>query len=107
MYQNINHYILLNLFLYSKGLGKTVQTIAFLGWLKSSTNSKYPHLIVVPASTLSNWMNEIEKFCPELRYLTYHGTQKERDLMRRELSLSIKNRFYLFYQFIIFQHLIY
>jgi SNF2 family DNA or RNA helicase len=86
-----NHYIL-----FSKGLGKTVQTIAFLGWLKSSTNSKYPHLIVVPASTLSNWMNEIEKFCPELRYLTYHGTQKERDLMRRQLSLSIKNRFTYF-----------
>jgi SNF2 family DNA or RNA helicase len=26
-----------------------------------------PHLIVVPASTLANWVNEFDKFCPTLK----------------------------------------
>lgn len=25
-----------------------------------------PHLIIVPASVLNNWMNEFEKFCPDM-----------------------------------------
>ena len=48
------------------GLGKTVQTIAFLSWLKINSlrgSTKIdPHLIVVPASTLSNWKGELSRF---------------------------------------------
>ena len=64
------------------GLGKTVQTIAFLAWLKSKengdcidvdTNDKYdidrPHIIVVPASVLSNWEREFKTFCPAMRVM--------------------------------------
>ena len=43
------------------GLGKTVQTIAFLSWLRAHDRQLGCHLLVVPASTLSNWENEIEK----------------------------------------------
>jgi SWI/SNF-related matrix-associated actin-dependent regulator 1 of chromatin subfamily A len=68
------------------GLGKTIQTIAFLGWLDNSNSIKgrktRPHLIVVPASVLSNWQNELERFCPSLNVMTYHGSQNERSDMR-------------------------
>lgn len=72
------------------GLGKTVQTVAFLGWIKSQQELrgkrvKRPHLIVVPASTLSNWLNEIQRFCPALTVLNYHGSQAERSEKRRYL----------------------
>ena len=76
------------------GLGKTIQTISFLGWLKFNNpldNTKRPHLIVVPASTLANWSNELKKFCPTLQILLYHGSQKERDLLRRELTAKVEN----------------
>jgi SWI/SNF-related matrix-associated actin-dependent regulator 1 of chromatin subfamily A len=64
------------------GLGKTVQTIAFLSWLKINSlrgSTKIdPHLIVVPASTLSNWKGELSRFAPGLNTAIYHGNQKER-----------------------------
>ena len=53
---------------------------------------KRPHLIVVPASVLSNWMNEFKKFCPGMTVVKYHGSQAERgdiqDHLRRSLSKS-------------------
>ena len=70
------------------GLGKTVQTIAFLGYLKSSRPSSAkakPHLLVVPASTLVNWENEFARFCPSLNVFLYHGNQSERSEMRHVL----------------------
>ena len=76
------------------GLGKTVQSIAFLGWLKTSRqadpDNRSAHLIVVPASTLSNWENELKKFCPLLNVVSYHGTQNERAELRHDLRRDIK-----------------
>ena len=43
------------------GLGKTIQTIAFLAYLREQEGIKGPHLIVVPKSTLGNWIKEFEK----------------------------------------------
>lgn len=43
------------------------------------------HLIVVPASTLSNWENELRRFCPSLVVVTYHGSQDERADIRYDL----------------------
>jgi ATP-dependent DNA helicase len=42
------------------GLGKTLQTIAFFAHLKSKQQYG-PFLVVCPASTLQNWMDEIER----------------------------------------------
>jgi len=75
------------------GLGKTVQTIAFLAWLKYRRQSQtkeqklppLPHLIVVPVSTLPNWIREFEKFCPDLNVIKYHGSLKEREAMKEDL----------------------
>ncbi len=64
------------------GLGKTIQVIAFLAWLKETDQAEDTHLIIVPASTLDNWANELEKWCPSLRVIKYYGSQEERKLLR-------------------------
>lgn len=58
------------------GLGKTVQTIAFL-LSESSSNKK--SLILMPASLLYNWKNEIEKFAPSLKIGCVYGDKKQRE----------------------------
>lgn len=61
-----------------QGLGKTLQTISLLGYLKEFRGISGPHLVVVPKSTLHNWMNEFRKWCPVLRPIKFHGNQEER-----------------------------
>jgi non-specific serine/threonine protein kinase len=58
------------------GLGKTLQTISFLQFLKE----KYPgstQLVVCPTSLIFNWENELQKFCPSLKFYTHYGLQRE------------------------------
>ncbi len=55
------------------GLGKTVQVLAFL----STLAAKEPTLIILPASLLFNWKNEIATFLPDQTVLSYHGADKE------------------------------
>ncbi|EQC29699.1 hypothetical protein SDRG_12699 [Saprolegnia diclina VS20] len=62
------------------GLGKTVQTISFLALLCSKQSS--PHFVIVPASTLSNWVREFARFAPKLRILTYYGDKEDRIAMQ-------------------------
>ncbi|VDO45411.1 unnamed protein product [Heligmosomoides polygyrus] len=64
-----------------KGLGKTIQVIAFIAYLME-TNVRGPHLIVVPSSTIENWMAEFIKWCPKVKLLTYYGSQDERKQLR-------------------------
>lgn len=72
------------------GLGKTAQVISFLGYLKMQ-GKKGPHLIIVPSSTLENWVRECAKWCPSLYVRTYYGSQKERSDLQEEL-FSIRNK---------------
>ena len=48
--------------------------------------TRRPHLVVVPSSVLDNWASELEKFCPALYFVKYHGSQKERSAMRQSLN---------------------
>jgi len=73
------------------GLGKTVQTIAFLAWLKFNQKSTRPSIIVVPASVLSNWQREFQKFCPKMKVVKYHGTLKVREEIKDELRYYLPN----------------
>lgn len=54
------------------GLGKTCQVIAFLAHLRE-TGIKGPHLVVVPGSTLENWLQEFSTYCPDLTVMPYYG----------------------------------
>eukprot|EP01041_Mallomonas_annulata_P001914 gene1914-3715_t len=56
------------------GLGKTIQTIALLAYLMEFKHNNGPYLIVVPLSTLSNWVNEFSKWAPEIIKVIYKGT---------------------------------
>jgi SWI/SNF-related matrix-associated actin-dependent regulator of chromatin subfamily A member 5 len=58
------------------GLGKTLQSIGFLSYLEVYLNRKGPHLIVVPLSVLSNWISEIERFCPHFKAVRFHGPKE-------------------------------
>ncbi len=53
------------------GLGKTIQVLGFLCALKSSKIKK-SNLLVIPATLIYNWVNEIEKFAPSLKYFVAH-----------------------------------
>jgi len=59
------------------GLGKTVQTVVFLALLKH-LGEEGPHLVIVPASVLSNWENEFARFAPDVNVMRYHGSAAER-----------------------------
>ena len=59
------------------GLGKTCQVISFLAYLKEQ-HVEGPHLVIVPGSTLENWLRELDFFAPSLRVRPYYGSQKER-----------------------------
>lgn len=67
------------------GLGKTCQVIAFLAHLcEKGVNG--PHLIVVPSSTLENWLREFSVFCPKLNVMPYYAGQAERANIRQEIE---------------------
>jgi len=100
---------------------KTAQTIAFLAWLKYRKtgvpanesdvidldsadedvqldgDSDYddnhkPHIIIVPASVLDNWLREFEKFCPTMNVLKYHGSQAARQEIKSELRAYLPKK---------------
>lgn len=50
-----------------------------------SLGEKGPHLVIVPSSTLENWMREFSVFAPGLRVESYYGSQAERAEIRHEL----------------------
>ncbi len=53
------------------GLGKTVQLLAFLSVIKAQ-KAGGTSLLVIPASLIANWINEIGKFFPDLEYYVAH-----------------------------------
>ncbi|WP_439880789.1 SNF2-related protein [Pontibacter sp. MBLB2868] len=61
------------------GLGKTVQTLAMLQHRKES-GAESVSLLVMPTSLVYNWINEAQKFTPELRILNYTGTYRDKNV---------------------------
>ncbi|HFI0415121.1 TPA: DEAD/DEAH box helicase [Streptococcus suis] len=58
------------------GLGKTLQTISFLT-SRLSEDSKV--LILAPSSLIYNWLEECNRFAPELDVAVVHGIREQRE----------------------------
>uniref|UniRef100_A0A8C1WCL3 SWI/SNF related, matrix associated, actin dependent regulator of chromatin, subfamily a, member 5 n=1 Tax=Cyprinus carpio TaxID=7962 RepID=A0A8C1WCL3_CYPCA len=69
------------------GLGKTLQTISLLGYMKHYRNIPGPHMVLVPKSTLYNWMNEFKRWVPSLRAVCLIGDRDERTAFVRDTLL--------------------
>lgn len=41
-----------------------------------------PALVVVPNSTITNWVREFERWAPELRVVPFYGDAKSRDIIK-------------------------
>lgn len=67
-----------------QGLGKTLQTISLLGYLLEFRGIRGPHMIIVPKSTLHNWLNEFRRWCPTLRAVKFHGNAEQREHQKSE-----------------------
>ncbi|MGF1923821.1 MAG: SNF2-related protein [Bacteroidia bacterium] len=66
------------------GLGKTIQVLAFI-LSQADKVAQNTNLIVVPASLIYNWQQEIMKFAPSLNVLTVYGA------FRKNASSSFDN----------------
>ncbi|XP_072040298.1 lymphoid-specific helicase-like [Amphiura filiformis] len=66
------------------GLGKTVQCISLLAHI-IKMGVPGPFLVCAPLSTLPNWLSEFERFTPEIPVILYHGSQPERQKLRRKI----------------------
>jgi SWI/SNF-related matrix-associated actin-dependent regulator of chromatin subfamily A member 5 len=42
------------------GMGKTIQTISLIAFYKEFRNLTGPHIIIVPLSTIGNWIREFK-----------------------------------------------
>jgi len=63
------------------GLGKTIQALCLL---QNEVNHgpRKTNLIVAPTSVIFNWVREMERFTPEIKYLVHYGTRRTRDIRR-------------------------
>ncbi|XP_024393478.1 protein CHROMATIN REMODELING 4 isoform X4 [Physcomitrium patens] len=64
------------------GLGKTISACAFLASLYREFRVNAPCLVLVPLSTMSNWLAEFSVWAPFLNVIEYHGSVKARAVIR-------------------------
>ncbi|KAJ1701022.1 hypothetical protein LUZ63_000801 [Rhynchospora breviuscula] len=65
------------------GLGKTVSASAFLSALYCEFKVGLPSLVLVPLSTMPNWLAEFTLWAPHLNVVEYHGGAKARAIIRQ------------------------
>jgi SWI/SNF-related matrix-associated actin-dependent regulator of chromatin subfamily A member 5 len=68
------------------GLGKTLQTISLLTFLREAYGIKGKHIVIVPKSTLGNWMREFRNWSPIFRCLKFHGNKDARRVLVKQLA---------------------
>lgn len=84
------------------GLGKTIQAIALVSYLMEFKSNLGPYLVIVPLSTLSNWTNEFQKWCPSAHVVCYKGTPgQRRDLYKNQVKNGHFNVLLTTYEYII------
>lgn len=65
------------------GLGKTVSACAFISSLNFEFKAALPCLVLVPLSTMPNWMSEFSSWDPNLNIVEYDGCAKARTIIRQ------------------------
>ncbi len=70
------------------GLGKTLQILTLLRAAKAAdfrkNGSNRLALVLCPSSVVSVWLDEVSKFCPDLRSAAYTGPPQEREALLDE-----------------------
>ena len=69
------------------GLGKTIQTLALITYLIEKKKQPGPYLVIVPLSTMTNWVLEFEKWAPSVIKIVYKGGNAD---TRKNLANQIR-----------------
>ncbi len=64
------------------GLGKTVQSVSFLSWLRNDRGQEGPFLVVAPLSVIPAWCDTFNFWAPDLNYVVYLGPEAARSNIR-------------------------
>lgn len=83
------------------GLGKTIQTIALITYLMEKKKLNGPYLIIVPLSTLSNWVLEFEKWSPSVFVIAYKGSPGVRRTLQAQMRSNKFNVLLTTYEYVI------
>ncbi|CAG5095187.1 Similar to brm: ATP-dependent helicase brm (Drosophila melanogaster) [Cotesia congregata] len=83
------------------GLGKTIQTIALVTHLMEKKKVNGPFLIIVPLSTLSNWVLEFEKWAPSVVVVSYKGSPAGRRAIQSQMRSTKFNVLLTTYEYVI------
>lgn len=84
------------------GLGKTIQTISLITYLMEVKMNPGPYLVIVPLSTLGNWVREFEKWAPSVVKIIYRGDAMTRRQMEvNEIAMGGFNVLLTTYEFVV------
>jgi len=84
------------------GLGKTIQTISLISYLMEKKGDNGFYLIVVPLSTMSNWVLEFKKWSPTVTVVVYKGKpQTRKQIFKEELAGGTFNVLLTSYEYVI------
>lgn len=82
------------------GLGKTIQTISLITYLVEVKKNPGPFLIIVPLSTMGNWVRELDLWAPSLVKVAYRGDKNtRRAIQQKEMSRNDYNVLLTTYEF--------
>jgi chromodomain-helicase-DNA-binding protein 7 len=65
------------------GLGKTLQTAAFIDLLHKKLHARGPFLVIAPLSTIPHWQREFTTWT-NLNTIVYHGSASDRKIIREQ-----------------------
>ena len=64
------------------GMGKTVQAVNLLEWIRTAQHNRGPFLVIAPLSTINQWKNKFENWT-EMNTVVFQGNRESRDLITR------------------------